>query len=68
MKRGDEDLTLIEDKEVQKLCEEVGAYKYMSCSAYKGTGLKEIFDEVCQCWYDMNHEEVPKRTKNCILL
>ena len=41
---------LIKNEQGQELCKEIGAYKYMSCSALKGTGVNEIFDEVIECY------------------
>ena len=70
LKIGKEDLTLITNEEGQKLCDEVGGYKYMTCSAYKGTGVNEIFDEVCKCWYETKYGYATQKTIpcGCILL
>ena len=55
---------LINDQDAHQLCEKVGGYKYMGCSALKQRGLKQILYEVGQCAI-LHHK---KKSKNCHLL
>eukprot|EP01084_Bolivina_argentea_P098776 177541_1 len=57
-------LNLVSDEDAEQLCEKIGAYKYMSCSALKIRGLKEIFEEVVRC--SLAHRKY--KHKRCQLL
>ena len=58
----------VTDEEAEKLCEQVGGYKYLSCSAVTKRGLDEIFDEVVACWHKRMQESKKKRFIGCKLL
>ena len=60
---------LVTNEEAQKLSEDVGAYKYLYCSALEFRGLNEIFDEVCECYRSKGKSARKRKGKSrCILL
>ena len=50
-----------------KMVEEVGAVKYMECSALTQEGVKEVFDEAIRTALK-THNERKAKTKTCSLL
>jgi Ras-related C3 botulinum toxin substrate 1 len=57
----------VSEKEGQDLANELGAYKYLECSALTQEGLKQVFDEAIRCV--LINENAPKKTKKgCIVL
>ena len=49
----------------EKLAKELGAVKYVECSALTQKGLKNVFDEAILA--ALEHTEQPKKRKCCIL-
>ena len=58
----------VSDEEGEKLCKEVGGYKYMSCSSLRCEGLGEIFDQVVYCHINAQLPEEVTKCSNCLLL
>jgi len=58
--------TPITFEEGQHLADELGAYKYIECSALKQTNLKKVFDEVITCY--IKEKGKPKKTTKCEIL
>lgn len=56
--------TLISISEAKKMKRNIGAYKYLECSAIRNEGLTEIFEEAVRCVY--RKQPIKKRT--CTLL
>jgi Ras-related C3 botulinum toxin substrate 1 len=57
----------VSEKEGQDLANELGAYKYLECSALTQEGLKQVFDEAIRC--ALINEEAPiRKKKGCIVL
>mmetsp|Transcript_11654 Transcript_11654/g.23202 ORF Transcript_11654/g.23202 Transcript_11654/m.23202 type:complete len:194 (-) Transcript_11654:160-741(-) len=51
----------------QALADEIGAFKYVECSALTQGGLKQVFDDAIRCV--LNHKQAPKKKKGaCIIL
>ena len=51
----------------QALADEIGAFKYVECSALTQGGLKQVFDDAIKCV--LNHKQAPKKKKGaCIIL
>jgi GTPase SAR1 family protein len=58
---------MITAEQGQALAGELGAYKYLECSALTQEGLKTVFDEAIRCV--LEHQNKPTKKKNkCILL
>lgn len=52
-----------------KMAEEIGAKKYMECSAYTLRGVKELFDEcIREVLKHQNKDKKIKKKKNCNIL
>ena len=49
---GKNNQCFVTDKEATNMCKEIGAIKYMSCSALTGEGVKQVFDAVLKCFVD----------------
>ncbi|CCI42298.1 unnamed protein product [Albugo candida] len=62
------DMAPITTKEGEELGNELGAYKYLECSALTQEGLKQVFDEAIRCV--LISQETPKRKpkKVCVML
>ena len=54
-------------EDAMKMVEEVGAVKYMECSALTQEGVKEVFDEAIRTALK-THNERKAKTKTCSLL
>lgn len=52
--------------EGQHLANELGAYKYLECSALQQTGLKKVFDEVITCY--IKERTRPQHKNRCEIL
>ena len=51
----------------QQLANEIGAYKYVECSALTQGGLKQVFDEGIRCVF--NKKAAPKKKqRGCVIL
>ena len=51
----------------QQLASEIGAYKYVECSALTQGGLKQVFDEGIRCVF--NKKAAPKtKRRGCVIL
>jgi Ras-related C3 botulinum toxin substrate 1 len=51
----------------QALADEIGAYKYVECSALTQGGLKQVFDEAIRCV--LAHKNQPRKKKSgCVIL
>ena len=51
----------VTDKEAEKLCKELGGYKYVSCSSIEMKGLSQVFDSVMECVVERKTQRRPKR-------
>jgi len=59
--------TPVTQDEGQGLARELGAYKYIECSALTQQGLKGVFDDAIRCVLDMQKKPKKKRSKCTIL-
>ena len=51
------------------ICKEVGAHKYMECSAFHSTGVDAIFEEVCRCHLiNLAKKGKSSKCKGCLIL
>ena len=49
----------VTDDEAQAFCDRIGGYRYLSCSALEGSGIREIFEVACKCFLepDIKHND-----------
>ena len=59
--------TPVKTDEGETLARELGAYKYIECSALTQQGLKGVFDDAIRCVLDMQRKPKKKKAK-CTLL
>uniref|UniRef100_A0A7S2RVX7 Uncharacterized protein n=1 Tax=Mucochytrium quahogii TaxID=96639 RepID=A0A7S2RVX7_9STRA len=57
----------ITQQQGKSLCAEMGAFKYLECSALTQSGLKMVFDEAIRCVL-VSQSVKPKKEKNCEIL
>ncbi len=59
----------ISTTEGQAIGKEIGAYRYLECSALTQKGLKEVFDEAVRCVVNPQTSSTTKeKKKGCVLL
>ena len=57
----EKNLTPVSEREGQDLANELGAFKYLECSALTQEGLKQVFDDAVRCV--LINENAPKKKK-----
>ena len=57
----------ISEQKGERLAEEIGAWKYVECSALTQAGLKQVFDQAIRCVLK-DKEKKPKKKANCVIL
>jgi Ras-related C3 botulinum toxin substrate 1 len=58
---------LVTTEEGLSLAEQLGAYKFLECSAVTQEGLKAVFDEAIRCVLEHQNKPTKKKSK-CIIL
>jgi len=57
----------IQEADGDRLKHQLGAYKYLECSALTQEGLKQVFDDAIRCVLESTAKPKPKRSKCTIL-
>ena len=57
----------VSEQKGERLAEEIGAWKYVECSALTQHGLKQVFDQAIRCVLKAK-EKKPKKKANCVIL
>ena len=57
----------VNTEEGEALAHELGAYKYIECSALTQQGLKGVFDDAIRCVID-TQKKPKKKSKKCVLI
>ena len=57
----------IDGAQGQQLCNELGGYGYLECSALTQSGLKTVFDEAIRCVLK-NDDPKPRKKRKCAIL
>ncbi len=60
--------TVVSEAEGKALAKQIGAVKYLECSAMANIGVKEVFDEVIKTHLFPPQKTVQKKKKDCVLL
>ena len=61
-------ITTNTNEQGQNLCNKVGGYKYMSCSALEYRGIEELIREIIDCFINPQQPNDEKKCHDCSLL
>jgi len=66
--KNDTGLAPVSKEQGDQLAEAIGAHKYIECSALKGQGVREVFEEACKVVLFTKPIPKPNKDKKCLLM